>query len=95
MNEGEAHYSDITSSVCSNPGCRIVREQYDAMLKSVEHEMWRANNAVQRARALRACATVVLYATAIFFLVFSDSVFSRLGAVAMIIFCNKAMHKEG
>ena len=83
------------SNDCSNPGCMYVREQYDGIEKKVEHELWRAGQAIARARALRTCANFVLYTTAVYHIVFADSVWPRVGAVIMIGLCIRAMHSEG
>jgi uncharacterized membrane protein YbaN (DUF454 family) len=69
--------------------------EYDTLKKKVEHELWRAGQAVARARALRACATVILYSVALFTVIFAPNIWARVAAVAMIIFCAGAAHTEG
>jgi hypothetical protein len=95
MSDQEEPSSGTVSSSCSNPECQYIVEQYNGISKKVEHELWRAGQAVNRARALRVCAGFVLYCVAVFHLVFSDSILARAGAVAMLGLCIKAIHTEG
>ena len=96
MNHGEEPLESATASNgCSNPGCQYISFEHETLKKKVDHELWRAGQAVARARALRACATVILYTVALFVVIFSPSIWARAGAVAMIIMCQGAAHTEG
>jgi uncharacterized membrane protein YbaN (DUF454 family) len=87
--------SGTVSNGCSNPSCQYLSFEYDTLKKKVDHELWRAGQAVSRARVLRMCAAVCLYATAFFHIIFAPSIWERVGAVAMIVICYSAMHTEG
>jgi hypothetical protein len=94
MSEPEQN-SNTSSSYCSNPGCQYIQAQYDGMEKKLEHELWRASHAIQRARALRICANFILYCTSIFYIIFSDNPWARGGAAIMLGLCFKAAQLEG
>jgi len=85
--------SNPTPIICSS--CQSTYDKCVAVEKLVDHELWRAGKVIERARAIRACATFVLYATAIFHIVFSDVMWTRAGALLLILICFKAMHEEG
>ena len=87
--------SGNASNTCGNPACQYILEQYSGIEKKTEHELWRAAQAINRARALRACAAVVLYITAVYHIIFSADMWARAGAVAMVVICFRAMHSEG
>ena len=96
MNHGEEPLeSGTVSNACPNPDCQYTVFEYDTLKKSVDQEMWRASNAVDRARTLRVLSAAILYATALFHVIFSPDMWVRAGAVAMILMCFQAMHKEG
>jgi hypothetical protein len=84
-----------SSSGCSNPECQFILGEYKGIEQKVDHELWRASQALERARALRACAGTVLYMTAIYHVIFSDNQWARFGAVVMILACYKAIHTQG
>lgn len=87
--------SQNSFNACSNPGCQYIAFEHDVMKKKVEQELWRAGNAIARARALRACSAVILCSTALFNVIFSQSIWVRVAAAAMVLFCSGAMQAEG
>ena len=99
VNHGEEPLeSGTVSNACTNPECQanvIRHEMIDAIETKAQLDVWRAGNAVDRARALRVLASAVLYSTALFHIIFSPDMWARLGAVIMVMLCFQAMHKEG